>query len=327
MADVYSCITADSDWWDGTESWGGEVSEAARDTKFSTRNFSSVSAWESDRDGNSSGGNVEIAVLVGPFTAAITSTQTIAGFNADSVEIQAPITLNDSQANPARHLGYNDGGNDHWRMAVSSGHSFSIQESTTIDGLEVVTENTGTSNECFSVEAGITLWVKNTIGGFGSNNSEQDFVATHGSYNVNVHLENCHIWNCERAGIDLYAAGSQTYVVSINACHFYNLGDGHRGGGGRGGIVGHGSDSGSTVTIDIRNTLAHFDADSDHVCDLVASNGTLDIDECITSEGDWSSLNITPTVTNSEVSHTWATTDQGAGNYVIHVGVEDLPAG
>ena len=69
MTDVYSVIILDDDYWDGTESWAGEVSEAARDTKYSTRRFTSLLAWEADRDGNAAAADPEIANIFGPWVS------------------------------------------------------------------------------------------------------------------------------------------------------------------------------------------------------------------------------------------------------------------
>jgi len=69
MADVFSAIILDSDYWDGTESWAGEVSEAARDSKYSTRNYSSLSAWESARDGVALAADDEYANVFGPWVS------------------------------------------------------------------------------------------------------------------------------------------------------------------------------------------------------------------------------------------------------------------
>ena len=39
MAEIYSIILEDWDYWDGTKSWGGEGSKAARDKRYSIRRF------------------------------------------------------------------------------------------------------------------------------------------------------------------------------------------------------------------------------------------------------------------------------------------------
>jgi hypothetical protein len=69
VADVYSAIILDDDYWDGTVSWAGEASQAARDAKYSTRRFTSLALWEDDRDGNAQAGDNEFANIFGPWVS------------------------------------------------------------------------------------------------------------------------------------------------------------------------------------------------------------------------------------------------------------------
>jgi hypothetical protein len=105
MADVYSAVISDSDYWDGTESWAGELSQANRDTKYSTRNFSTLTLWEADRDGNSSSGDNEHAIIIGPWTSADSNLINKAWTSGVvAVFITCPLTLPDGP-NLARHDG------------------------------------------------------------------------------------------------------------------------------------------------------------------------------------------------------------------------------
>ncbi len=108
MADVYSAIieTRDPDvYWNGTTSWGGETSEANRDTKYSTRRYTSVAAWEVDRDGNASSGDNEYGIISGAWAAAETGLLYIKGWTSGVTKIylQCPILTTDGETNPARH--------------------------------------------------------------------------------------------------------------------------------------------------------------------------------------------------------------------------------
>jgi len=134
MADVYSAIILDDDYWDGTESWAGEVSEANRDSKYSTRRFTTVPGWEADRDGNSSGGNDEYGIIIGPWASAETNGLDIAGWNADAVILECPLTLPDG-TNDARHNGIY-GGNA-YRIEYGSGEIDVDQNYTSIIGIQV----------------------------------------------------------------------------------------------------------------------------------------------------------------------------------------------
>lgn len=136
MADVYSAIILDDDWWDGTESWAGETSQANRDSKYSIRRYTSLSAWEADRDGNSSAGDAEIAVIIGPWTSA-DSALTIAGFNADIVKVRCTRTLIDGNTNPARHNGIYGGVTTAYRIeSVDDGCLSIINEAFDIGGIQ-----------------------------------------------------------------------------------------------------------------------------------------------------------------------------------------------
>jgi len=104
MADVYSAIILDDDWWDGTESWGGETSESNRDTKFSTRRYTSASAWEAARDGEGQAGDNEIGEVIGPWSSVDSTYFLILGWSAYPI-LKCPPTLNDAQDNPAFHAG------------------------------------------------------------------------------------------------------------------------------------------------------------------------------------------------------------------------------
>jgi len=89
LADIYSAIILDDDYWDGTVSWAGEVSEAARDSKYSTRRFTSLSAWESDRDGNAAAADPEYANIFGPWTSHDTTEFLFSGWtNKPAITIQ-----------------------------------------------------------------------------------------------------------------------------------------------------------------------------------------------------------------------------------------------
>lgn len=69
MADVFSAIILNNDYWDGTESWAGEMDEAARDSKYGARRFTSMSLWEADRDGNAQAADTEYANIFGPWVS------------------------------------------------------------------------------------------------------------------------------------------------------------------------------------------------------------------------------------------------------------------
>lgn len=104
MADVYSAIIQDNDYWDGTISWAGELSQANRDSKYGTRVFVTASLFEADRSVNGLAGDVEIGVITGYWATSDTSLYRPNAFVADGCYLECPIN-NPDGSNPARHNG------------------------------------------------------------------------------------------------------------------------------------------------------------------------------------------------------------------------------
>ena len=163
MADVFSILYTNSDWWDGTESWGGEANETARDAKYSTRTYSTMNAWEVARDGASSGGDDEYLIIVGPFASADTIAVTIGGFSSDHTITECPVTLNDSKTNPARHAGIFS--STCYRNVVSVSAAVTIENSNvTIDGIQVSgTAANHSSGKIHSASAITNLLIQNCV--------------------------------------------------------------------------------------------------------------------------------------------------------------------
>lgn len=92
MASVYSAIYGNSDYWDGTTAWGYDATsdehnptahpnQAARDAQYSY-SYTSLSAWEVDRDGNANAGDDEYAIIQTPWTADDTAAVSVNFTNA-----------------------------------------------------------------------------------------------------------------------------------------------------------------------------------------------------------------------------------------------------
>lgn len=99
MATNYSAIYEDSDYWDGTIEWGYDatsdsddptphVDESARDAQYVAA-YTSMSAWEAARDGDSNGGDIEHGVIQGPWSSAETNAITFKGWDAASALVYA----------------------------------------------------------------------------------------------------------------------------------------------------------------------------------------------------------------------------------------------
>ena len=145
MADVYSAIILDNDYWDGTESWAGETTEGNRDTKYGTRRFTSCGAWESDRDGNSSATDDEYGRVMGPWASDDTGEVNLEGWPAvNCAIIECPLTLPDG-ANLARHNGiYGDVTTAHRLVSIYDVQtSLNAASNVIFDGLQIY--QTGTN--------------------------------------------------------------------------------------------------------------------------------------------------------------------------------------
>lgn len=212
MADVYSAIILDDNYWGGPTSYAGEVDQDAQTAKYSTRRFTSIAAWESDRGGNGQSGDDEHGVVIGPWSSAETTTVTIAGRQADAMKIECPVTLPDG-ANAARHLGlYSATAYRHVTTAGSYG--FNITDDViTIDGIQIITDQT----RCVRYAPGSTgtSYFKNLI-------LEQTSAPNMGfeadSANANAELENCIIW----CSITRAAGSEGIYANNSNSLTIYN---------------------------------------------------------------------------------------------------------
>jgi len=162
MADVYSAIILDTDYWDGTESWAGETSEANRDSKYSTRRFTSVQAFEADRDGKSSSGDDEHGVIIGPWSSNDTTKVSFAGWDADTVIIECPLTLSDG-INAARHNGIPDNVTNAYKLYVAAdNYPLHLEDNSPlfiVDGLHIVSGD----EHVLRVNAAAGFTIKNCI--------------------------------------------------------------------------------------------------------------------------------------------------------------------
>jgi len=168
MADVYSAIILDDDYWDGTVSWAGELSQANRDTKYSTRRYTTIQAWDTARDGASSSGDTEYGVIIGPWATPDTTNVTIAGWNALDLVLECPITLPDGD-NAARHNGiYGDKTNAFLISESGNEYNIKVNDGTAnntmiIDGLQCHMNNNKSCITWYSWDSTSVGTTKNCI--------------------------------------------------------------------------------------------------------------------------------------------------------------------
>jgi hypothetical protein len=122
----------EASWW-ATPNWAGKGSEAARDAAYDGT-YTSVSTWESARDGVATGGTTEIGEITGPWTADDTGNVAIAGWD-DTVTIIVQ-TVDDSRNDTGI---YDESSGGPYRLVLSAGNQIFIvsEPIVTIDGLQI----------------------------------------------------------------------------------------------------------------------------------------------------------------------------------------------
>jgi len=207
MANIYSAIILDNDYWDGAESWAGETSEANRDAKYSTRRFTSMNAWRTDRDGNSSAADNEYGIIIGPWVTAESPGFNMTGFNADEAHIVCPVNLPDG-VNLARHNGIpNDVTNAYVIDAITFGLQFTSSNTLfVVDGIQLDGSITG-----ISTGTNTSVHITNCILD-GDNVNSNAFAGQSGSDFI---ITNCVISGQWARGVYGYIAGT-TYTVYNN---------------------------------------------------------------------------------------------------------------
>ena len=228
MADVYSAIieTRVPDvYWNGTTSWAGETTEGNRDTKYGARRYTSLSAWETDRDGNASEGDVEYAVISGAWASADTNVMGMAGWPGCSVVIECPLTLPDG-VNPARHDGIYGNVANSYKQECTADQQIELADSAlrdiTLDGLQCqLTYSTDSYHEmisCSDVASGYTQTIKNTIFKGVITSTAKTVGVEVSDANFDLKFENSIIYGFPRRGIEIDNSAStvKTYNCVVS---------------------------------------------------------------------------------------------------------------
>lgn len=220
MAIVYSAVYGDLNYWDGTTEWGYDATsdrhsptehpnQTARDAQY-TAAYTSLSAWEAARDGVSSGGDDEWAIVQSPW-----SSDDVTGFNIDG---WAADTVNIRAIGDARHSGvWEDGSTAAYRLVDTPPVRGLIQtwESTTIDGIQFHNQEQDVAvSYCLEVNAAIGHKVSNCIFDGGDQGA---------CFFMNAAAITIEIWNCViyiGHTIDTGSDGIQSWNTST--CDIYN---------------------------------------------------------------------------------------------------------
>ncbi|MCK5600972.1 hypothetical protein KAR91_03825, partial [Candidatus Pacearchaeota archaeon] len=275
---IYSAIILDTDYWDGTISWAGKLSEDDRNMKYSTRRFTSASAWESDRDTNSSAGDIEHGIISGPWASAETSQLAIGSWNADAVVLDCPSALPDG-VNLARHNGIYGGITTAYRLVVNNNNIILIDnDAVTIRGIQVSgTKNAGNQKGILARGEGGTFdIVVDSCVVKGDSSSTWDYnsgvVGYSPSNTGTLTVTNCVVTDCaddlDRSGAVQCWSGSGVITINVYNCTFSN----NR----LGVLLGTANDVVTVKNSAVFNNLIDFQVDA----------GSLTVDYCASDDGD-----------------------------------------
>lgn len=254
--------------------------------------------------------------IEGEWSISDTATATVAD---DNITI---VTDTDS-----KHPGYRGGSPTHYRLEVSGSHCITINNTgCEIDGLDVLQNGSGSSDECIRLGVAGTLTVKNCLLWASGKVSDQDGICWQRLNDVTVNVENSMFYGFGRAGIhpNIYStiAGSGlTHDLNINSCSMWNCGTNSEASGG--GVNAENQESDLTVYVNCYNSMmlaCSYDIHDDYN-EFYDNAGTVtyDIHNCIDSDGSIALRD--GSAYGCLASRTIAETDQGPGTYVI---VEDL---
>lgn len=243
--------------------------------------FSSLSAALSDA-GTGAGDTISIE---GTWT--VDDTTVTAVVEDDNITIQ---TDSDSY-----HDGLYNESNNHYRLVGGSNGSHCIRvdnDGCTIDGIAIIQDSTGSSDECLRMNAGsnATLTVNRCIFSGPNESSNQDCVYADG-IDATLTIENCIFYFSGRAGINIQWVNSTrdnfTFTLNVNSCTLWNHNsDNDNIGGGIILFVNSGADN-NTFSLNIFNTIV-LDVDTTEAYNEVDNGSgntiTWSIDNCIAND-------------------------------------------
>jgi hypothetical protein len=226
----------------------------------------------------------DIIEISGDWTS---TTDTASGTAAD-----ANLIIRTKVSDQARHAGVDNAGTN-YELAVTDGATAAIEvtaSGVTIDGLLVLQNATGTSDECIRMSnTGGTLTVVNTIVRAANNSSDQDGVYA-GTINCTINCENVCAIGFGRAGFQAQNSGgaAKTHTWNLISCTAWNCGrfSGEADGGG---INSQSKASSSVNNLNLHNCafLSNTSASSDdYNLSALSNSGTnnWNIDNCISSD-------------------------------------------
>ncbi len=221
MANIYSAIYGDLNFWDGTIEWGFDATsdvhsptahadQSARDAQY-TAAYTSAAAWEAGRDGASAGGNNEYGIIQTQWDSDDTSGFQISGWSSDAVILMA--------IGAARHSGTWDDGADspHRLVAAAVGTVLKVRYSnTTIDGMQIYNSHTTDTNS-----HALSITIDNPTGVVFKNNVVKSFRSN--CITINDSVSTVEIYNnvcyCAESQ-DAFSEG--IFIDSVDIAGVYN---------------------------------------------------------------------------------------------------------
>ncbi len=222
------------------------------------------------------------------------------------------------------------GGNT-YRHRSASGHSFAVnQTGLIVDGLDIMNESTGTSDEVFRHGHGAasTILVKNSVLGFIAQNEEQDLYYNDQDENRTVTFEQCMLYNVYRGAVSFYdyGDGGPTATININSCNGYKIGHADSIGSypARTGLAGLHMFDNPTVVLNIKNTIVETGASVPPCASTSATNLTINLEDVASNQAAFTDTN-EGTLNAAKVLNSQTFTDTTGSSAFIFEDIDPSP--
>jgi hypothetical protein len=224
----------------------------------------------------------------------------------------------------ARHPGWRTSSPSHYRVTpAGTFHVFTITaDNVTLIGLDIEQAGSTTSAECIRYDPGANsnLTIRDCL--FKTADvSQQDCIYVTDNDFDDLTVENCIFWGARRNSINVeffsVSGPSDQGVVNVNSCTFY---DQYEASTNMGHLMGDVRETGDSITFNVFNCLfAEADGTEGCLAENVSGGGTVtwNVSYSILDDGSLTTVGLDAGTGNME-SYTFADTDQGSGNYVIH---------
>ena len=265
--------------------------------------FTTLTAWEADRDGNSGAGDTENANITGTWSVDDANSFTISGFAAS-------VIINIVATGDSKHTGKIEASPTYYRLAGASGHVITCDDSDiTLEGFVIRQDATSSSSEGVRINSTATGLILNDliIHANTASSTDQDGCYTGSGTSVTATFTNCIIFNWGRGCIHNQ---SGTPTLNVNSCTVMYGGQEAAAAADRGCL----SNTGSAVWA-VFNTIAmNSGANADF--NFYSNPTTANLDYCVASDTSISTEDA-GAVGALESRTSTDTASPGAGDWVI----------